>query len=226
MKPALLLAATLIASAWAQSAQADKCSNARPIVPLMVVVQPEQPGAPGKVEILAHDLDRGPNTSGLKCVSVGSLGFQVQAPADDETPPERLGYLLTLEPADAWWRFGDHLIDRDDPRPLESTDGWVWFNFDDMPEEPVDWTFRLAAVDEDGNQGEWSEPVQVIHKGMNFGCATGSGHGSLGLLLWVGLALFRRRAGCSESHPDPGGDMASRDECPGCLATDSQGGES
>ncbi len=179
---------------WPQAARADSCSNARPMVPLMVVVQPEQPTAPGRVVILSHELVRGPDTSGTKCISTGSLGFQVQAPADDQTPPDQLGYLLELtDPADEWGRFSLYLEGADgDPVPFKATDGWVWFNFSDRPERSVDWTFRLAAVDEEGNQGEWSEPINITHPGKDFGCATGGAGGSLmfGLLC---LALLRRR---------------------------------
>jgi len=193
MRAAHLLVALVFACAGFQPARADSCSNARPMVPVLVTVLPDQPTAPGQVVILSHKLIRGPDTSGKKCLSTGSLGFEIQAPGDDETPADRLAYLLEMvEPAEDWFKFGQHLIDADEPSPIEALDGWVWFNFTDMPEEPVDWTFRLAAVDEDGNQGEWSEPIDVTHPGKDFGCATGGGSGSLVLGLLCLALLWRR----------------------------------
>lgn len=184
----------ILACAWTQTAQADSCSNARPMVPMMVVVQPAEPVAPGKVELISTDLDRGPDTKGTLCISVGSLGFEVSAPGDDYTPPDKLGYLIEmLEPADDWWRFEHHLMFTDEPTPLQADEGWVWFNFDDMPEEPVDWTFRLAAVDEDGNLGEWSDPINTTHKGMDFGCATAAGGESVGMVFLIFVGLWWRR---------------------------------
>ncbi len=196
----LALSLVVVCAYFVQPARAGSCSNARPMVPITVVPQPQAQIAPGQVEVLSTDLDRGPNTEGTLCIAVGSLGFQVSAPEDDLTPPGALGYVLEMvEPEEDWWRFEDNLGFDEEPAPLLAEDGWVWFNFFDMPEDPVEWTFRLAAVDTDGNQGEWSQPITVSHPGKDFGgCATGGGGGSpLGsmvlLLLGLGCAVWRGR---------------------------------
>ena len=93
IKTSLLIAVCCL---WAQPAQGASCSNGREMIPMTAVLDPGLGDPPGQVEILAADIRRGPDTTGMKCISEGAVGFQVVAPEDDHTAPQDLGYLVEL----------------------------------------------------------------------------------------------------------------------------------
>ena len=131
---------------------------------------------------------RGENTEGTLCISVGSLGFAVEAPVDNVTGADSLGDVVE-------WISGSptqesFFTDQGPGTPIEAVDGVVWLNFSDRREDALSGSFCLAAMDEAGNQGEFSEALVVEHPGESSGgCATTSG-GDFGLMAFFGLTLL------------------------------------
>lgn len=164
------------------------CADGKKITLYETSVNPDDTESPGQVIVEEVLVVRGEDTEGTLCVSVGSLGFAVEAPADNVTGADSLGYVVE-------WLSGSPINesfypDQGPGTPIEAVDGVVWMNFSDLREEALSGSFRLAAMDEAGNQGEFSEAVSVEHPGESSGgCATTSG-GDSGPMAFFGLALL------------------------------------
>ncbi|MBN2493200.1 MAG: hypothetical protein JXR96_01310 [Deltaproteobacteria bacterium] len=176
-------------------ARAD-CFEGKTTVVHQVENDPDDTSPPGRVTLEKIEVHRGQDVEGTLCLSIGALGFFVEPAAEDVDEESSLGYVVE-------WLSGspetDRFIEGQGPgAALRAIDGVVWLNFMDGREEPLSGTFRIAAVDEAGNQGPFSNEVVAEHPGVSSGGCSSSGGGSFGLVgaftfLGVGILLVRRR---------------------------------
>ena len=135
---------------------------------------------PDKVSIESVEIIRGEDVSGTLCVSVGMIGFKIGSAKDNMTQPDSMGFQVEL-------------VSGADPGRVSTynEEGTLWVNFGDNRTKPIDFTFRIASVDQAGNAGEWSSPIKVTHPGINDGggCASVAlgGHSAILLLLLLGI---------------------------------------
>jgi len=170
---------------------ADDCNPGKTIITHEVVQNEGDTEAPGVVGILNTDIIRGDNTDGTLCISVGSIGFFIEPPTDNESQQNELGYLVEIESVNSF-HFA-LFLDSDGPVPVKAIDGVVWVNFNDKPKELFDAEFTISAVDKAGNISEKSSPIRLTDSGTGGGCSTaGSGSGSLILLLLTALWIQKR----------------------------------
>ncbi|MBN2498302.1 MAG: hypothetical protein JXR96_27170 [Deltaproteobacteria bacterium] len=178
-------------------ARAD-CFEGKNTIVHQVENDPGDTSPPGQVTLESIEVVRGQEVEGTLCLSIGSLGFLVEPAAGDVDEESSLGYLVE-------WLSGspetDRFVEGQGPGvALRSVDGVVWLNFLDRREEPLSGAFRIAAVDEAGNQGPFSNEVVAEHLGVSSGGCSTAGGGSSGLpgvfaVFGLGVLLLRTRQG-------------------------------
>jgi hypothetical protein len=173
---------------------AEDCRSGVPIEPYAFVVDPQDTSRPARVVVTDTEVIRGSDTEGTLCISIGSIGFSVTPPEDDRTAGDLLGYVVSLrsgsidEQAFVEGLGAEH--------PIEANDGVVWVNFDDRPREDLIAEFTLAAMDEAGNIGQESLPVQIEAGAIDTGCNTAGSSGCApGAIVLIVVWLVRRKAG-------------------------------
>jgi hypothetical protein len=150
--PALLLAAPLLPCSIAvEPHEIDPAERAVDVTP---------PAAPaGEVDRIVRGKGavRAPDGSiqGTSCDDIGMITFRIVTPAaDDRTPPERLGYRITL--AEGTLPEGLELPSTAFRQPMLH---WIDGATDDQ--EPIDFSVRIVAVDRAGNESAPSAPIRI-----------------------------------------------------------------
>jgi hypothetical protein len=182
----------------APSAQAQACKlpelTPRVVDPLLQAADASPPRLPALLSpsiatgALSKEQATGCDAEEASCNNVATFDLAALA-TDDMTPPEKIGYRLSLEtgtlppgltlPTDAVEpNSGRHIIIAW-PGPL--------------PERVADFTLRVVAVDAAGNE---SAPQLVSFKTIDVGCeAAADPRAGIALLAWLFAARRRRRSG-------------------------------
>lgn len=128
---------------------------------------------PGRTMVKMTDFRRGVTAKDscgnlFRCgPTFGSLGFEIEPPADDQTPSEQLGYVVEVVEGEVFWREG-----HSGPRSpvLQAEKNWVWVVIADNESSSRELGFTVRAVDQAGNESEPSELVRVSAKAVTHGC--------------------------------------------------------
>jgi len=167
---------------------------------ILLVVDEEQKNSdtvsPDKPVIGSVEVIRGEDVTGTLCVSVGMLGFKLIEARDNMTLQDSMGFYVELVSGDDPKRVSTY----NEEGPIMAEEGTLWVNFGDDRTKPIDFTFRIASVDQAGNVGEWSSPIKVTHPGIKAnkdggGCSSvaTSDRSIILLMLVLIVAIYWRR---------------------------------
>ena len=171
---------------------ADACSPSRAsaVFELDPEAWPDDVTPPGAVREVSVGASPGGESSGCDDCGVrpGSLMLYIQAPADDQAPPEALGYRITVVEGE----IPRPRPDLEDPlHASTAADGssWVRIKWDDAAgTQGLDVVLRIEAVDPAGNVGP---PLELpVRTQADSGCATTPRRGDRFPLLGFGCLLF------------------------------------
>jgi uncharacterized protein (TIGR03382 family) len=189
----IALLVVIASIAFIADGYAEECRSGIPIESYSFVASPQDTNPPAQVEVTSAEVIRGSDTSRTLCKSIGSIGFFITPPVDNQTPGDYLGYVVNYRSGSiAEQAFREEL---GESNPMRAQDGVVWVNFYDRPKEDLIAEFTLVAMDEAGNIGQESSPVQVEAEGIGTGCSSsGSGSGALGAVALIAVWIVRRKA--------------------------------
>jgi hypothetical protein len=186
----LLTAALLSAFVAALRADAHACSHAGPIVhqvdPSLQASDQVPPVLPASIPFQVYRGTQSGACSGSSCDGIGVISIAADA-TDNTTPPERIGYRLSL----ATGTLPSGLIlspDAIEPPGSDARLELLWDSRVGGGDEPIDFTLRVVAIDSAGNQ---SGPETVhVQDDPGGGCAIARGGAGRRPLAWLALAAL------------------------------------
>ncbi|MCX4247669.1 MYXO-CTERM sorting domain-containing protein [Paraliomyxa miuraensis] len=194
LRPLALTA--LIALAVAAPSIAAACSSfgLEPVEPDTTLADDTPPGVIGDVDV---SIGRGNapkcvlgSCESSSCDDIGFITLDFAAPTDDQTTADRMAYVIEVvdgEPMAGLLPDGPFRPGTVNRIPLQWLDGAT----DDQ--EAFEFTIVIRAVDEAGNIGDASEPIEIADPGSASGCSIGGPGRAWPLLALLPLGIWVRR---------------------------------
>lgn len=123
------------------------------------------------------------------CDDRGLLSVVLVVPEDDQSAKENLGYRLRETTP-----LPDGLVLPDIVRAKDGVIDVIWFDGQEQTQEGFEFDLQVAAVDEAGNFGEFSDPFRVSDRGTILGCSATETPSSL-IALFLLLFWRNKRTG-------------------------------
>lgn len=158
----------------------------------------EAPEAPELIDVtVKRGTGPGSDGSATSCDDLGTITVRLMPGADDQTPPDMMGYRIRVISSD--FEVGEQLSVPQELIRLDEQGGlfFIWVDGATDDQDVISVTLGVRSVDLAGNESEVETTIEISDDGSSStGCqagATGAGGGAAGILLLALVLATRRR---------------------------------